>query len=233
MAQKGCRQLQAADIVHAWIVCDRTYTVQSTLAWSPCAAGENVFVQVSLDGTVRSSGLGIPPWNQFVGTCCLLYLSRDRFTQLSQQLLESYVQVTHVQNVMKYFCIPRSNLVLHWVRVCMMLRVCLPQMIWPLWMMCAQSSQGNNGPSTRAQQSASHPWTILYKILPSQSSASDVDPCKCAKMRPSLAEPCHNIRSGLQSCCRSSAIAHSHTYQKICFQGISQVTANMLQLSAR
>lgn len=31
-----------------------------------CAA-ENVFVQVSLDGTVRSSGLGVPPWQKFVG----------------------------------------------------------------------------------------------------------------------------------------------------------------------
>lgn len=43
--------------------------------------GENVFVQVSLDGTVRSSGLGVPPWQKFVGDLAPLDDVRTKLTR--------------------------------------------------------------------------------------------------------------------------------------------------------
>lgn len=44
-------------------------------------AGENVYVQVSLDGTVRSSGLGVPPWERFVGDLAPLDDVRTKLTR--------------------------------------------------------------------------------------------------------------------------------------------------------
>jgi hypothetical protein len=46
-----------------------------------CFSGENVYVQVSLDGTVRSSGLGVPPWERFLGDLAPLDDLRTRLTK--------------------------------------------------------------------------------------------------------------------------------------------------------
>ena len=42
--------------------------------------GDNVFVQIQLDGTVRSSGLGLPPWDRFMGDLAPLDDIRTKFT---------------------------------------------------------------------------------------------------------------------------------------------------------
>lgn len=42
--------------------------------------GDNVYVQIQLDGTVRSSGLGQPPWERFLGDLAPLDDIRTRFT---------------------------------------------------------------------------------------------------------------------------------------------------------
>lgn len=42
--------------------------------------GEHVFVQIQLDGTVRSSGLGSPPWEKFLDDLAPLDDIRTRFT---------------------------------------------------------------------------------------------------------------------------------------------------------
>ncbi|KAL0026762.1 hypothetical protein WJX79_010993 [Trebouxia sp. C0005] len=42
--------------------------------------GDNVFVQIQLDGTVRSSGLGSPPWEKFLSDLAPLDDLRTRFT---------------------------------------------------------------------------------------------------------------------------------------------------------
>lgn len=42
--------------------------------------GDHVFVQIQLDGTVRSSGLGSPPWEKFVSDLAPLDDLRTRFT---------------------------------------------------------------------------------------------------------------------------------------------------------
>ena len=42
--------------------------------------GDNVFVQIQLDGTVRSSGLGQPPWDRFMGDLAPLDDIRTKFT---------------------------------------------------------------------------------------------------------------------------------------------------------
>ncbi len=42
--------------------------------------GDHVFVQIQLDGTVRSSGLGSPPWEKFLSDLAPLDDLRTRFT---------------------------------------------------------------------------------------------------------------------------------------------------------
>lgn len=42
--------------------------------------GDHVFVQIQLDGTVRSSGLGSPPWEKFLDDLAPLDDIRTRFT---------------------------------------------------------------------------------------------------------------------------------------------------------
>lgn len=42
--------------------------------------GDNVFVQIQLDGTVRSSGVGSPPWKRFMGDLAPLDDIRTKFT---------------------------------------------------------------------------------------------------------------------------------------------------------
>lgn len=42
--------------------------------------GDNVFVQIQLDGTVRSSGVGSPPWERFMGDLAPLDDIRTKFT---------------------------------------------------------------------------------------------------------------------------------------------------------
>ena len=42
--------------------------------------GDQVFVQIQLDGTVRSSGLGSPPWEKFLSDLAPLDDLRTRFT---------------------------------------------------------------------------------------------------------------------------------------------------------
>ena len=42
--------------------------------------GDHVFVQIQLDGTVRSSGIGSPPWEKFLSDLAPLDDLRTRFT---------------------------------------------------------------------------------------------------------------------------------------------------------
>ena len=49
-------------------------------SWA-CCTGENVYVQVSLDGTVRSSGVGVPPWDRWLGDLAPLDDIRSRLTK--------------------------------------------------------------------------------------------------------------------------------------------------------
>lgn len=50
----------------------KAYDVEEWLAWvntqkqAAGVQGDNVWIQVQLDGTVRSSGVGMPPWAKFV-----------------------------------------------------------------------------------------------------------------------------------------------------------------------
>lgn len=62
------------------------YVVEEWLAWvaeqkkAAGVKGENVWVQVQLDGTVRSSGLGTPPWPKFISDLPELDDVRTKFT---------------------------------------------------------------------------------------------------------------------------------------------------------
>lgn len=44
-------------------------------------AGDNCYFQIALDGTVRASGLGIPPWDRFVGDLAPLDDIRTKMTR--------------------------------------------------------------------------------------------------------------------------------------------------------
>lgn len=52
-----------------------------TLCVLAAVAGENVYVQVSLDGTVRTSGLGIPQWERWMGDLAPLDDVRTKWTK--------------------------------------------------------------------------------------------------------------------------------------------------------
>ena len=51
-----------------------------TLCMFSCA-GDNCYIQIALDGTVRASGLGIPPWERFVGDLAPLDDVRTKWTR--------------------------------------------------------------------------------------------------------------------------------------------------------
>lgn len=62
------------------------YETDEWLAWlneqkqTANVKGDHVFVQIQLDGTVRSSGLGSPPWEKFLSDLAPLDDLRTRFT---------------------------------------------------------------------------------------------------------------------------------------------------------
>lgn len=53
--------------------------LEEQLSLSGAAEGENVYVQVQLDGSVRASGSGIPPWKKFVDDLPMVQDVRSKF----------------------------------------------------------------------------------------------------------------------------------------------------------
>lgn len=53
--------------------------LEEQLSFSGTGQGENVYVQIQLDGSVRASGSGIPPWKKFVDDLPMLQDVRSKF----------------------------------------------------------------------------------------------------------------------------------------------------------
>ena len=83
--QKKASAAQSKQQADRWLL--QAFDVPEWLAWldeqksAANITGDSfVFVQVQLDGSVRSSGLGIPPWERFCGDLAPLDDIRTKFT---------------------------------------------------------------------------------------------------------------------------------------------------------